>query len=471
MLISDFHTRARDLGLDLESSRNLFVVAESATLRPGPILLIGHPPALGMLLQHCFPDRIVCRDQLTPSDTPCLLCVNTCQPQILAGVRACFERLPELICVANQFDCRPGAADLFDDLKLVPQKLSLTQALVQKSQGYRPVCHWPWSEFSVYVNGDIGVCCGAGGLDNATIANAGRAWNGEGIRALRRNLLNGEFKGICEKCPFRQLYNQGVIAGSPSSDLPIFPKSMSLIITEKCNLRCWFCGYTETYAQTNRIKAAPELDIRLLHEIAPRFWKQLDSLNTNCGGEVFLYPHWSEVLDLLGQYPPKTTISTSGGGIEVSEEDWYRILQTHTHWMFSVDSFDEQTHWIMRGCDLGIVRRNVAKIRRLRDAHFPDRVYGFSAVLMKFTIPRLFDFVRTAVEEYGAGMVSFQHVIGNPTQNPATEPQWRQLFNCELNKVRHYCAANKISMGHPVGYYLDEKGEPNGRRFFKHPEC
>jgi hypothetical protein len=469
MKIKDFeaaHSEVCSPASSLDLARNLFVVAENAALRPGPFVVVDTTDRAA-LLQRCFSGREVLA---RPNNAaPALLYLNTTDAQTLAEARSWFDAVPELICIAESYNV-PPVRQLFDALKLEVQVLESNQVLVQKVGTNSPHCHWPWTEFTVHVDDTIGVCCGAGGLDRATPENAGTIWNAPGIRNVRQNLLRGEFKGICERCPFKTLYNQAVTGIGPRSDIPIFPKSMSLIITEKCNLKCWFCNYTTTYSGRNRIKAAPDISIELLEEIAPRFWKHLDAFNSNCGGEVFLYPHWNRIIELMRKYPPKASVSTSGGGIEVSEEDWSKILETHTHWMFSVDSFDPQTHWIMRGCDIGIVRRNVTKIRRLRDAHYPSRIYGFSCVLMKLTVPGLFNFVRTAVEEYGAGCVGFQHVIDNATQTCADEPQWRQLFNCELNKVRHYCSVNKIGMGHPMGYYLDNQKQPEGRRHFAYPD-
>lgn len=451
---------------DIDHDLPLFVTAENAVLRPGPLVVLGAEDRV-RLLQRCFPDRAV-HDRIT-EETPALVYVNTLEPEALASVRKCAGASKELLVVAENND-QPAVQQALAGLTL--RELEGHQVLAEKLLDQRPVCHWPWTEFTAYANRDIGVCCGAGGLANATPETAGTIWNHEGIRTIRQNLLRGEFKGICERCPFKTLYNQNVTGGAPSSSLPIFPKTMSLIITEKCSLKCWFCGYTTTYnADANfRIKTAPELSIDLLEELAPRFWKRLYSFNTNCGGEVFLYPHWNRVLELMKRYPSRSAICTTGGGINVSEEDWYKILETHTHWSFSVDSLDPQLHWIMRGSDLGIVDRNVEKLRRLRDAHFPSRVYGFSMVLMKLTVPTMFEFVRTAVEKYGAGHVGFQHVFGNPDQDPSKEWQWRQLFNCELNKVKHYCRERKISMGMDMGFYKDAKGNVEGRSLFAHPD-
>lgn len=450
---------------ELERARNLFVTAEAATLREGCITVIGSSE-VKRLLTACFSDKQVSDTEAFPV---CLLYVASESLESLTLARNVLESNKELVCVFEH-GSSPDVVKLVQELKLTVYTTCEDQILVQKNDPIKPICHWPWTELSIYVNGDIGVCCGSGGVHNVNPDNAGTAWHGEALRTMRKNLLNSQFKGVCERCPFRTLYNQEVTGAPPSSNLPVFPKSMSLIITEKCNLKCWFCDYTNTYKGKNRIKEAPELSIDLLYEIAPRFWKHLQSLNTNCGGEVFLYPHWDEVLSLMKAYPPKESISTSGGGIEVSEESWFKILETHTHWMFSVDSFDPQTHWIMRGCDIDIVKRNVEKIRKLRDAYFKKRVLGFSAVIMKLTVPTLFDFTRRAVEHHGAGMVAFQHVIGNPTQDPSTEPQWRQLFNCEMNKIRAYAARNNLSLGHPVGYYLDETGKPEGCKFFEHQD-
>jgi len=476
MRISEFekaHLEICGPDQNLETARNLFVAAESATLRPGAIVVVGHPER-ARLLRRCFPGREVVEcDTVPPGIKPCLLYLNRTDAAALKSVHECLTSTPALIALVESFNTIPAVHEMLHSIPdLDIRTMEADQFLVEKHPDQRPVCHWPWSEHTLYVNGDVGVCCGAGGLSNATPDSMGTAYNSDAIRTVRQNLLKGEFKGICEKCPFKTLYNQAVTGIGPRSDIVVFPKTMSLIITEKCNLKCWFCNYTVTYNSDvpNRIKIAPEMDIELLEELAPRYWKNLHSLNTNCGGEVFLYPHWNRIVELLLRYPPMRAVSTSGGGIEVREEDWYKILQSHTHWSFSVDSFDPQLHWIMRGCDIGIVRRNVDKIRRLRDAHFPDRSYGFSCVLMKLTVPTLFDFVRRGVEEYGATHFGFQHVIGNPTQDPSTEPQWRQLFNCELNKVKHYCTTHNINMGHPMGYYLGADKKPDGWKHFKYPD-
>jgi MoaA/NifB/PqqE/SkfB family radical SAM enzyme len=143
-----------------------------------------------------------------------------------------------------------------------------------------------------------------------------------------------------------------------------FPKSISLTITNACNLRCQMCGQ---WSQEGYIRCKPQ---RLKVEMDLADWKRIvDELAEHKitslllrGGEPFLFPGIIDLLQHIHDRGIFTAIDTNGTQIEKYAEEITRIGRIHL--TISLDG-PELIHDQVRGVS-GTYARVRAGIERLK---------------------------------------------------------------------------------------------------------
>lgn len=330
----------------------------------------------------------------------------------------------------------------------------------------KTMCHRPWEEIVIYPDYEYSICCAGPIVGKLSgINEIANMWNSGEFVKYRRNLLNNIEDGICKECVYyktlrnverEEAYEEGVFSNNP--------EMISMILTEQCNLKCFMCGYTKKYKRANRIKDVRMMDIEFCREFAKNYFRKAKMVNTNCGGEIFLYPHLDEFLEILKEYQPGVVTSTSNGSFDISEEMWYKILETHDCFNFSLDSMDVDVHYTIRGFDINRVFKNIDKIKNIKKEHFPFFKYGFNMVIMKMTIHGLLDFAKKAVNDLGADNLGFQHVTGFEEQSVSNDKEWRILYNIKLKQLKEFLEKTNTPINGPLGYFYDKDGNIEGER-------
>ena len=144
-----------------------------------------------------------------------------------------------------------------------------------------------------------------------------------------------------------------------------FPESISLTITNHCNLRCRMCGQwsEEGYIRCN--------NATLSHEMSLREWKavvdELADHNTPMvllrGGEPFMFPGVVELLEYIHEKGMFILIDTNGTLLKQHAEDIVRIGNIHL--TISVDG-SEEIHDSVRGVQ-GSFQRTKEGVARLAE--------------------------------------------------------------------------------------------------------
>jgi MoaA/NifB/PqqE/SkfB family radical SAM enzyme len=127
-----------------------------------------------------------------------------------------------------------------------------------------------------------------------------------------------------------------------------FPESISLTITNRCNLRCQMCGQ---WSQDGYIRRNPD---SLKHEIALVDWKRVvDELASHGisslllrGGEIFMFPGIVELLEYIHRKGMFISIDTNGTLLKQYAKDIVRLGNMHL--TISVDG-PETVHDEVRG--------------------------------------------------------------------------------------------------------------------------
>jgi MoaA/NifB/PqqE/SkfB family radical SAM enzyme len=144
-----------------------------------------------------------------------------------------------------------------------------------------------------------------------------------------------------------------------------FPQSISLTITNHCNLRCQMCGQ---WSEEGYIRCNPE---SLKHEMCLTDWeKVVDELAAHNikslllrGGEVFMFPGIIKLLEYIHGKGMFISIDTNGTMLKQYAEDIIRIGNMHL--TISVDG-PEPVHDAVRGVP-GTFQRIKEGIARLNE--------------------------------------------------------------------------------------------------------
>ena len=145
-----------------------------------------------------------------------------------------------------------------------------------------------------------------------------------------------------------------------------FPQSISLTITNTCNLRCQMCGQwsQEGYMHDRKQDLKQELTLadwkRLVDEIAAH---GIPSVLLR-GGEVFLLPDITELLEYIHAKGIFISIDTNGTLLEKHAADIVRVGNIHL--TISIDG-SEKTHDQVRGVKgcFGRIREGVARLHEI----------------------------------------------------------------------------------------------------------
>lgn len=326
---------------------------------------------------------------------------------------------------------------------------------------YTKVCKQPWEVMIVSTRGDVSACCGGYHIGNINLEED--VWNSEKAIELRKNLIEGKAKNQCAICPYYKVHINSELSDEPErpkeyneSIILENPKRIELYITEKCNLKCFMCSTASRHGGVSI-----DLSEDMLKYIAKKYFDNLETLNTNCGGEIFIYKHFDLLLDLLEKHRPNYVNTNSAGSLNISMETWERIVKTHDLISFSVDAATPLTHRIIRGFEFEKLLENIEKLKELKKRKInPKFSYGFNFVCMKLNVKEMTDFVKKAWFEWGASVITFMHVTGeeNKGQSLLVDKEDRIIFNKEIDKIIELKKEHNMHIVN-LNYCLDKNGE------------
>ncbi len=144
-------------------------------------------------------------------------------------------------------------------------------------------------------------------------------------------------------------------------------RTLALMLTEKCNLRCAYC-LRDTRDEGKEI---PLPVFKRIILSAYRFGIRDFNLT---GGEILVYPHWRELIKLIGVL--KSTVFFETNGYDLKEEDIVFLKNTLNNRiskvLVSLDSYRSDVHDQFRG--KGAFDRAVRAIKLLHKYNIPVEV-------------------------------------------------------------------------------------------------
>lgn len=270
-------------------------------------------------------------------------------------------------------------------------------------------CNVPWTNLHIYWDGSFGACCSENGkpysnarynLDQLTV----QQWfNSAPMQALRKNILADEKLSLCIGCyseerighesrrikenfksvifterAFQDSYEQSPMrAVFEQTKVDIVPIDWHVDLGNECNLACKMCNpgasskIAAQYRQWNIIPANTGIFANWTEN--PAAWsnfvasvKETPNLNRVhfMGGEPLLNKKFNDILDVLLEYTPGTSVSFVTNGTLYDSEIIEKLKKfSSCDIEVSVESFDRTNDYIRQGSRINSVLDNLAKFQ------------------------------------------------------------------------------------------------------------
>jgi len=145
--------------------------------------------------------------------------------------------------------------------------------------------------------------------------------------------------------------------------IPRTGKNLTIILTHKCNLHCAYCLRD---AGSNHRAEIPFARLKKIIAIAHRFGIRNAGIT---GGEAFLYSHWKELIEFLGNLKWHILWETNGQLINETTLQFFKEnLGNNITFLVSLDSSKEKIHDKLRG--KGSFKKAVSGIKLIKSYNF-----------------------------------------------------------------------------------------------------
>ena len=238
-------------------------------------------------------------------------------------------------------------------------------------------------------------------------------WNGPQAQALRRSILDGNFKYCNKDRCVRKLMPRETFEENPSvikdavvslknldqikrdqTTLPEGPTSLFIYADPRCNLACESCRSSHIFLLSEQQKKVIEKSEHLLRQ----YRGSLQTVRLAADGEVFFSPWLRRVLKncTTENYPNLRYVHIQSNGLlfdEKAMEDLKPGTDMIQEVQISVDAGDEKTYNRVRGGDWQRLVNNLEWIATLR-ARGRIRYFQINFVVRKASFQSIPDFVK-----------------------------------------------------------------------------
>lgn len=295
-------------------------------------------------------------------------------------------------------------------------------------------CMLPWVHMNVAQDGKVYPCCMSpyashdvpplGDLRESTLKEV---WNSEGLRGLRRNMLEGVPSPACEGCyelersglrSFRRRSNKAfarhfgrVLSTAPDGDAgELSMPYMDIRFSNVCNFRCRTCGPYASSSWHEEGKRLPGFTPPAKHLTPTKdpedLWRQLEPLLPDlqevyfAGGEPLLMEEHYRILEFLirrRMFGVRLTYSTNFSVLDHGGRDLLRMWNSFERVTVgaSLDGMGARGEYLRKGQDWPRVVEN--RRRMMRDA--PRARFRLTPTLSALNALHLPDFHRAWVDE------------------------------------------------------------------------
>jgi wyosine [tRNA(Phe)-imidazoG37] synthetase (radical SAM superfamily) len=280
-------------------------------------------------------------------------------------------------------------------------------------------CVEPWTRLEFHSGGSYGPCC-ASYLVSSDSLRAGGAepaelWNGEGLRAFRRAMVDGRIEHLCSKsCPVlsgrTDTPDRIELQGGPASfveaqltlvdeilngreTLTSGPLIACFPTTTYCNYDCLMCRFGAEGTLSDEL---PESFYTSLRRFAPGL-QRLEAL----GGEPLASPVFRKFLaeEDFSQWPGlEIALITNGSYLTPKEQQ--KLTRAPMHLVVSLNAATDATYAaVNRGLPFGRIRDNLEALHARRRSGEMRGSVVYSMVLLRQNIHEIKAFAKMARDD------------------------------------------------------------------------
>lgn len=221
------------------------------------------------------------------------------------------------------------------------------------------------------------------------------------------------------------------------------PRTISLVLSNQCNLKCVMCPYHSPLFIQNRqndyFDDKKWMSLAVIERLVEELKDNDQPLTFHMGqlDEPLLHPHIAEIVRLLASVPHSTVHITSNGNLMSGDLARAVIQAGIKSIQFSVDAQTPETYKKIRGAKLEKVQRNVERFLRLRDELRPGLYVNLCIINQEGAADEVEDF-KAYWRAKGASSVSVYQLFKPAEGNSA---QWVVPNKYFEEKTRTPCTA------------------------------
>ena len=285
-------------------------------------------------------------------------------------------------------------------------------------------CILPFTHLSTTVYGQIRLCCRSKAISKIDDESLLDVWNGEKLKKIRNDLVNGIRVKECQNCwkmednnivSLRQSQNIGKIEKYKNNE---DIKILELKLSNLCNLKCRMCSpvaSTPWLSEWDDIKQFYNLQDREWHDNIvkenptiinkfaknKKFLKDFEKIKDNItelefsGGEPLLDPLHYQILDSIIDRSKEISLkySTNLSVLGTSKYDisdyWPKFKDVNL--TISIDGFPDLHEYIRTGANSNVLKNNINEVRSFTDMKGSTCISAYNAPFLAETAKYICD--------------------------------------------------------------------------------
>jgi MoaA/NifB/PqqE/SkfB family radical SAM enzyme len=237
-------------------------------------------------------------------------------------------------------------------------------------------CYNPFVHMFFSISGNVIACCRSyhNVLGKYPENSIKEIWLGRKYEKLREHMRYNDLNMGCEYCKVQIKSNRfhdlpSVNLDKYATEKPyIYPQTMELELSNKCNLQCVMCSGRVSSAIRKHREKLPPIETPYDDNFVEQLKEYIPHLKEIyfCGGEPFLIDIYYKIWEQVIKINPKTRLFAVSNGT-VFNKQIENILQcTRFNVMISLDSLNKERYeYIRKGAEFETVMENIKNFHRI----------------------------------------------------------------------------------------------------------
>ncbi|MGM0650866.1 MAG: twitch domain-containing radical SAM protein [Bacteroidota bacterium] len=258
----------------------------------------------------------------------------------------------------------------------IPRNKMVRYNKVRQHGAKKLFCYNPFVHMFFNISGDVIACCRSHDniLGKYPEKSIKEIWFGKKYKKLREHMRHNDLNMGCDYCKVQIKSNRFQDLPSVNPDkyatdkINIYPRTMELELSNKCNLQCVMCsGRVSSAIRLQREKLPPiesPYDDNFVEQLK-EFMPHLKEIHF-CGGEPFLIDIYYKIWEQVIKINPKIRLFAVTNGTVFNKQIENILQSTRFNIIISLDSLNKERYeYIRKGANFETVMENIEKFHRI----------------------------------------------------------------------------------------------------------